>query len=112
MKALKGIGSERKRVEDVRFTQGAGNYIDDINLDGMLFGDFVRSPYAHARVTSLSNDISVPPTFFFPSYLNRIPRPSVKPNLPLLSSIMQINLSLTAFAPSYMREDFCSSFII
>jgi len=58
-KALKGIGSERKRVEDVRFTQGAGNYIDDINLDGMLFGDFVRSPYAHARVKSVDKEAAL-----------------------------------------------------
>ena len=26
---LKGMGSSRKRVEDVRFTQGKGNYVDD-----------------------------------------------------------------------------------
>ncbi|MDJ0824229.1 MAG: aerobic carbon-monoxide dehydrogenase large subunit [Rhodobacter sp.] len=51
---LKGMGSSRKRVEDVRFTQGKGNYVDDIKLDGMLFGDFVRSPYAHARVVSIN----------------------------------------------------------
>ena len=49
-KSLKGLGTSRKRVEDARFTQGKGNYVDDIKLDGMLFGDFVRSPYAHARV--------------------------------------------------------------
>ena len=51
--ALKGLGTSRKRVEDVRFTQGKGNYIDDLKMDGMLFGDFVRSPYAHARVVSV-----------------------------------------------------------
>ena len=51
--ALKGMGSARKRVEDARFTQGKGNYVDDIKLDGMLFGDFVRSPYAHARIKSV-----------------------------------------------------------
>ncbi|MBP0485180.1 aerobic carbon-monoxide dehydrogenase large subunit [Sagittula salina] len=50
---LQGMGCARKRVEDVRFTQGKGNYVDDIKLDGMLFGDFVRSPYAHARITSI-----------------------------------------------------------
>jgi carbon-monoxide dehydrogenase large subunit len=50
---LKGLGTARKRVEDVRFTQGKGNYVDDIALPGMLFGDFVRSPYAHARVTKI-----------------------------------------------------------
>ena len=50
---LQGLGSSRKRVEDVRFTQGKGNYIDDMKLPGMLFGDFVRSPYGHARITSI-----------------------------------------------------------
>ena len=53
---LKGMGSSRKRVEDVRFTQGKGNYVDDIKMQGMLFGDFVRSPYAHARVKSINAD--------------------------------------------------------
>ena len=47
---LQGLGTARKRVEDVRFTQGKGNYVDDMKLPGMLFGAFVRSPYAHARV--------------------------------------------------------------
>ncbi len=56
---LKGMGSSRKRVEDVRFTQGKGRYVDDIKLDGMLFGDFVRSPYAHARVTSINTEAAM-----------------------------------------------------
>jgi carbon-monoxide dehydrogenase large subunit len=38
------MGCKRKRVEDVRFTQGKGSYVDDLKLPGMLFGDFVRSP--------------------------------------------------------------------
>ena len=50
---LEGLGCKRKRVEDVRFTQGKGNYVDDLKLPGMLYGDFVRSPYAHARVKSI-----------------------------------------------------------
>jgi carbon-monoxide dehydrogenase large subunit len=44
MAALSGLGTSRKRVEDARFTQGKGNYIDDMKMPGMLFGDFVRSP--------------------------------------------------------------------
>jgi aerobic carbon-monoxide dehydrogenase large subunit len=56
---LKGVGSTRKRVEDARFTQGAGNYVDDIKLPGMLFGDFVRSPYAHARVVSIDKEAAL-----------------------------------------------------
>lgn len=56
---LKGMGCSRKRVEDARFTQGKGNYVDDIKLDGMLFGDFVRSPYAHARVKSINTEAAL-----------------------------------------------------
>lgn len=56
---LKGLGCSRKRVEDARFTQGKGNYVDDIKLDGMLFGDFVRSPYAHARIKSVNSEAAL-----------------------------------------------------
>jgi carbon-monoxide dehydrogenase large subunit len=51
---LQGLGSSRKRVEDARFTQGKGRYVDDMKLPGMLFGDFVRSPYGHARIKSIN----------------------------------------------------------
>jgi carbon-monoxide dehydrogenase large subunit len=57
--SLKGMGSSRKRVEDARFTQGKGNYVDDIKLDGMLSGDFVRSPYAHARVVDINSEAAL-----------------------------------------------------
>ncbi len=50
---LEGMGCKRKRVEDIRFTQGKGNYVDDIKLPGMLYGDFNRSPHAHARVKKI-----------------------------------------------------------
>src|SRR5271168_751394 len=50
---LQGMGCKRKRVEDVRFTQGRGNYVDDMKLPGMLYGDFVRSSYAHARIRKI-----------------------------------------------------------
>ncbi|MGQ9367423.1 aerobic carbon-monoxide dehydrogenase large subunit [Azospirillum sp. ST 5-10] len=50
---LKGVGCARRRAEDVRFIQGKGNYVDDVKLPGMLHGDFVRSPYAHARIKSI-----------------------------------------------------------
>lgn len=50
---LQGLGCARRRVEDARFIQGKGNYVDDIKLPGMLFGDLVRSPHAHARIRRL-----------------------------------------------------------
>jgi carbon-monoxide dehydrogenase large subunit len=53
-KAIAGVGHSRKRKEDPRFLQGQGNFVDDIKLPGMLYGDIVRSPYAHARVKSIN----------------------------------------------------------
>ena len=53
---LQGLGCARRRVEDARFVQGRGHYVDDIRLPGMLFGDFVRSPHGHARIKSINCD--------------------------------------------------------
>ena len=50
---IQGLGHPRKRVEDARFIQGRGNYIDDLKLPGMLYLDIVRSPYAHARIKNI-----------------------------------------------------------
>src|SRR5690242_1556486 len=50
---LEGMGCKRKRVEDIRFVQGKGNYVDDIKLSGMLYGDLVRSPHGHAGVKNI-----------------------------------------------------------
>src|SRR4029450_4422348 len=36
-----------------RFVQGKGNYVDDLKLPGMLYGDFNRSPHAHARIKKI-----------------------------------------------------------
>ena len=48
-----GLGASRKRVEDQRFIRGKGNYTDDITLPGMLHMEILRSPVAHARITSI-----------------------------------------------------------
>ena len=50
---LGGIGTARKRKEDGRFIRGKGNYVDDLVLPNLVCGDFVRSPYAHARIKSI-----------------------------------------------------------
>ena len=41
------------RKEDARFVRGKGNYVDDVELPGMLHGAVLRSPYAHARIVSV-----------------------------------------------------------
>ncbi|GAA2560926.1 aerobic carbon-monoxide dehydrogenase large subunit [Pseudonocardia hydrocarbonoxydans] len=48
-----GLGASRRRVEDARFVRGRGNYTDDIVLPGMLHMEILRSPLAHARITSI-----------------------------------------------------------
>src|SRR5579885_3492566 len=45
-----GIGQAVRRVEDHRFLQGQGRYVDDIVLPGMAYGVNVMSPHAHARI--------------------------------------------------------------
>jgi len=48
-----GMGHSVKRKEDPRFIRGAGEYIEDVVLPGMLWMDIVRSPYAHATIKSI-----------------------------------------------------------
>ncbi|MFL6714575.1 MAG: xanthine dehydrogenase family protein molybdopterin-binding subunit [Sulfurifustis sp.] len=48
-----GMGQPAARVEDRRLLTGNGRYLDDVNLDGQVWGVFVRSPHAHARIASI-----------------------------------------------------------
>jgi len=41
------------RKEDARFLRGQGNYVDDVQLPGMLYGAILRSPYAHAKINGI-----------------------------------------------------------
>jgi aerobic carbon-monoxide dehydrogenase large subunit len=53
-KAGNPIGFGRMlRKEDARFVRGHGNYVDDVKLPGMLYGAFLRSTFAHARIVSI-----------------------------------------------------------
>jgi aerobic carbon-monoxide dehydrogenase large subunit len=51
--SLQEIGAARRRVEDPRLIQGAGQYVDDLRLPGTVDVAFVRSAYAHARIKSV-----------------------------------------------------------
>ncbi len=48
------IGQSVTRREDARFLTGNGQYTDDIVLPQQSYGVFLRSPHAHANITSLS----------------------------------------------------------
>jgi carbon-monoxide dehydrogenase large subunit len=47
------IGAALKRKEDDPLLRGRGSYVDNINLPGTVVMAVVRSPYAHARITSI-----------------------------------------------------------
>ena len=51
--AQRYTGTSVKRAEDPRILTGAGRYVDDVKLPGMLHAAFVRSPLAHGRVLSV-----------------------------------------------------------
>jgi carbon-monoxide dehydrogenase large subunit len=57
-----GLGHSVKRKEDLRLIQGKGNFVDDVQLRGMVYGQVVRSPFAHARIKSvnIANAMNVP----------------------------------------------------
>ena len=48
------FGAQVRRVEDPRLLTGAGCYLDDLRIPGILHAAFVRSPHAHARVRSIN----------------------------------------------------------
>jgi aerobic carbon-monoxide dehydrogenase large subunit len=50
---IRGIGHSVKRIEDARFVQGRGNYVEDVVLPNMLHMAILRSPYAHATIKSI-----------------------------------------------------------
>lgn len=48
-----GIGASVRRREDARFITGSGQYTDDLNQPGQLYGYFCRSPYARAKISNI-----------------------------------------------------------
>ena len=49
----KYVGQRVKRTEDPRLIKGLAHYVDDIKLPDILHVAFVRSLYAHARISSV-----------------------------------------------------------
>ena len=53
------FGSGIRRREDPRLITGRASYTDDIKLQGMLHAAILRSPYAHANITSIDTSAAV-----------------------------------------------------
>ena len=48
-----GISQPVRRVEDVRFLKGEGNYIEDLSLPNQARAVFLRAPVAHAEIRAI-----------------------------------------------------------
>lgn len=51
--STKFVGKPLKRKEDPRLIQGISHYVDDLQLAGMHYAAFLRTPYAHAKIRSV-----------------------------------------------------------
>src|ERR1041385_2547492 len=48
-----GIGQSVRRTEDSRLVTGQGQYTEDLHFEREGHVNFLRSPYAHARITAI-----------------------------------------------------------
>jgi aerobic carbon-monoxide dehydrogenase large subunit len=55
----KYVGQRVKRTEDPRLIKGLAHYVDDISLPGTLHVAFVRSVYAHAKITGIDTSAAL-----------------------------------------------------
>ena len=53
------IGAPIRRREDIRFVTGAGRYLDDIRLPGMLHAAILRSPHSHAGIRGMDTSAAL-----------------------------------------------------
>lgn len=53
------LGKAVPRKEDERLITGRGRYVEDVQLPGMLYASFVRSPYARAEILSVAKEAAL-----------------------------------------------------
>src|SRR5262249_46140587 len=49
------LGTEVRRVEDEELLLGKGTFVDNLDSEGVAHAVFVRSPFAHARITGIDS---------------------------------------------------------
>jgi carbon-monoxide dehydrogenase large subunit len=54
-----GSGRSVSRIEDPALVRGAGRFVDDVSLPGQLHLCLLRSPYPHARITSIDTSAAL-----------------------------------------------------
>lgn len=57
------VGTSVRRKEDYRFLIGRGHYVSDLQLPGMRHVAFLRSPLAHAKISSIDISLALEAAF-------------------------------------------------
>lgn len=57
-KAKSLVGTSVPRLEDGALLRGTARFVDDLSFPGMLHLAFVRSPHAHARISSIDTSLA------------------------------------------------------
>ena len=58
------MGAQVKRKEDPRLVTGTSTYVGDLNIPGLHYVAFVRSPHAHAKVGKIDATAAAQPKNF------------------------------------------------
>ncbi len=53
------LGTQVRRVEDEELLLGQGTFVDNLDSEGVAHAVFVRSPFAHARITAIDTSEAV-----------------------------------------------------
>lgn len=54
MSSLSVVGKRMNRIDSISKVTGQSQYVNDINLPGMLYGKLLRSPYPHAKINNIN----------------------------------------------------------
>ena len=52
------VGTPVERIEDLRLLRGRGQFVDDLQREGMLHAAILRSPIAHGRFRSINASVA------------------------------------------------------
>ncbi|MCL5961118.1 MAG: hypothetical protein M1358_17730, partial [Chloroflexi bacterium] len=55
MSELTVVGQSVKRLDSFEKVTGKAKYVMDMKLPAMLYGKILRSPYPHAKITSIDS---------------------------------------------------------
>ena len=53
------LGTQVRRVEDEELLLGRGTFVDNLDSEDVAHAVFVRSPFAHARITGIDTSEAV-----------------------------------------------------